>query len=130
MFLISCGITISHVYCSKGEQWVIGAEMPTCQHPSKTEICSNSSKKCHKIKDENRDKRKKDTYDLMFEFVGDEISIQEMELPTCDFTLIKTFLITSVDLFNISPSDKGLLRPHSPPDLYNPDLTQIQVFLI
>ena len=130
MFILSCSFTISHVYCSKGEQWVMGSEMPLQKHTSKTNKCSYSTKKCHKAGNENNNKRKKDTFEIKFEFEGKNISSHETSYNSYISVYHHPINNNKFNLLHGDSTKKELLRTHSPPNTNSPDLSQLQVFRI
>jgi len=126
MFMLSCGFTISHVYCSKGEQWVGGSEMPPKKHVSKTNKYLYSSEKCHESDQKDDDQRRKDTFDLKFKFKGTNILSQKVEFISFYYKIVSKIINTFLN----SSIKKELLRNHSLPDLSSPDLIELQVFRI
>lgn len=129
MLIMSSGFTISHIHCSNGEQWIIGTETPPCKNSSETKKCQYLAK-CHKVTEKDNDKRNKDIFDFRFEFIGNKASFQEVDFTTYFFDLTQTIAVSRVNLFSAFLTKKDLLRFHSPPDLFKPNLTQLQVFII
>ena len=66
MLIISSGVSISHIYCSNGESWVIGSEMPDYKFAKKT--------KCPKQQKKHHNNRSKDTYVFDFEIDANKLS--------------------------------------------------------
>jgi len=128
VLMMSYGVTISHTYCSKGEQWVIGAEVPPCKYTSKPKTCPYSAKKCDKNSEKNNKKRQTDTFDLRFKFIGNKVVSQETKFIAFSPVFILTPTTNGVTLFSDFP--KNLSRSHLYPDLFNPDLAQLQAFRI
>lgn len=122
---------MSHVYCSEGEQWVVGAEMPPCKYASEGETsCGEFEQGCPIAPEKNSDNRKKDTYDFKFDLEGKEVSTLDTEFISYDLLFSFIPLTNDVDLFESKATKSNLTEFHPPPDLLRPDLTKLQVFLI
>jgi len=127
---LSCNFTFSHVYCSKGEQWIIGAEMPPPKHDQRTINCPCSADKCHLSDEKSGDKRKKDTFEFKFEFDGENVPYQEIDETTYDFVLLVATTSNQSKKLLYCSTIIAFSKSHPPPDLFNPGLAQIQVFRI
>ena len=122
---------MSHVYCTEGEQWILGAEMPPCKHSSENKSsCCESEKKCTNISEKNNDNRNKDTYDFKFDLEGKEVSAIDTDFINYDLQFSLIPLINDINLFQKKAAKSELFEFHPPPDLLRPDLTKLQVFLI
>ena len=116
IFTISCGFTVSHVYCPKGERWIIGSKMPPAKHGVKH--------------DKNHQKRNIDTFNIKFDF----------ETLASTSPIVKQISVVT-DIVPISPEvfvyrafsfDEQLAFINRPPPdwLFKPDLHKIQVLKI
>jgi hypothetical protein len=131
VLILSCGFSLSHVYCPEGEQWILGAEMPPCKHCFEVESSScKSDKKCADVPEKNNDNRKKDTFTFKFDIEGKEVSTPDTKFINYDLLPNSIASATSVAFFLDIALEKNYLRFHPPPDLLKPDLTNIQVFRI
>ncbi|MDB4089423.1 hypothetical protein N9544_07345 [Flavobacteriales bacterium] len=129
VLFISSGFTISHVYCTDGEKWFVGKEMPTCEYSSDSETSNCKSKKnCPKTSKKND--RKKDTFDLKFEIEGLEVSSPKFVILSLDSFLGYTVLMYDFGLFSDINFEKNLFGFLSPSDILKPVLTELQVFRI
>ena len=130
MLLISCGFTISHVYCPNGEQWVMGAEMPPCNSSEDESSCCKSKNGCVKVPEKKRDNRKKDTYEFKFDVEGKQVSTSETGIVNNTFELYSISLLDSSSVFSKLSCEIIEFGFHPPPDILNPDLSKLQVFRI
>jgi len=131
MLLICCGFTLSHVYCPKGEQWVLGAEMPPCKYSFEVESsCCKPEKKCADVPEKKNDNRKKDTYNFIFDLEGKEVATLDAKFINYDLLPSSIPATTDIDLFLDIALEKIFLGFHPPPDLLKPNLTKLQVFHI
>ena len=125
LLVITCGITISHVHCPKGEKWVLGSEMPL--EKECTQVFSKYKTNCHSH--QNQDNRSKETFDLNFCF-DSEVPITKHFINCNQFVAIvfipfeKSLYINS---FNSVTVDRNTFPP---PSFVKPDLVKIQVFII
>lgn len=130
MLFVSCGFTVSHIYCQKGERWIIGEEMPPCKYPGDSEICSESAKNEHPPRDQKDDQRQKDTYNFRFEFVGNQLAYAQDEVIPLWDEVIGVSHAYEVDSAHGTYDKKNLLRSHFFLDLLKPDRAKLQVFRI
>lgn len=131
LLTVSCGFTLSHVHCSKGEQWVIGSEMPPCKRPSEVKSsCCDSENKRADVTQKNNDKREKNTYNFKFDLEGKEVSTLDTDFTSHDLLFCPTPLTNSIDLLQRKAPKSHFFEFHPPPDLLKPDLIKLQVFLI
>ena len=130
IFIISCGLTVSNITCSIGDQWIIGTEMPTCKYSSNLENFICPSKQNKKITEENNDKRKKDIIDLKFEFIGNEVLHQHIEFIADFAVLFQKMFVKPTNASHFISTIKSFLILYPPLDIFDPDLALLQVFLI
>jgi len=130
MFIISCGFSISNITCSVGDQWVIGAEMPSCKYLSNLNSFICLSKESQKTGGKKNDNRKKDTFDFKFEFIGNEVSHSHAEFISFIPVLFQTLFVNAVKQLYFISNKKNFLRLNPPSELFNPDLALLQVFRI
>lgn len=124
MVIMGSGITISHVYCSKGEQWVLGSEMPPCKF----------KKACHHHKSTHTNskdsERSKDTYEFHFQYLSQNASFG-LDTPIDGLFFPITIQEKSVFRWDgLLQNDWPIIRSHPPPDMSTPQLSEIQVFRI
>ena len=130
IFIISCGLTVSNIKCSIGDQWILGTEMPTCKYSSNLESFICSSKLNQKMTEENNDKRKKDTIDLKFEFIGNEVLHQHIEYIADFAVLFQESIVRPINATRFISTIKSFLILYPPLDIFDPDLALLQVFRI
>jgi hypothetical protein len=127
---LSCNFTFSHVYCSKGEQWIIGAEMPPPKHDARINNSPCCTGNCHLSDEKSGDKRKKDTFEFKFELDGKNVPYQKIDKTTYDVGFLAATTFKQSDKLLNRATIKAFSKTHPPPDLFNPELAQIQVFRI
>lgn len=130
VLVISSGFTVSHIYCSDGEQWVMGNEMPPFKHSPELETSSCKLEQQCNTHPQNKDNRKKDTYGFKLDIEGKEGSTQNIVLISFDSQSSRTPLTNGVDLFSYITIEKTFFGFHPPPDLLKLGLTELQVFRI
>ncbi|MEO8150247.1 MAG: hypothetical protein ABI723_21615 [Bacteroidia bacterium] len=130
LLIISSGFTISHIYCSKGQRYFLGSEMPPCKRQACGKECCSSQTQKDCSSREKKDNRKKDTLVFLHKFQSVQFQKKELIKPLLSYIIIK-FIFTSFcfDLYNQKDFLKtGMSNP--PPLLSKPDLSKIRVLLI
>lgn len=123
--LINSGITITHVYCDLGEQWVFGSEVPPQKH------CKKQKNNCHLADSNKKNNRNKNTFSFDFKFEGisnhDGNLIHNLELDCylekTPFFLVEIFPRLTTEMMYTHPS-------HDPPLDISPSIIALQVFRI
>ena len=113
---ISCGFTVSHIYCPKGERWIIGSDMPPINHGDQD--------------DKHHQKRNIDTFNLKFEFE----SLTSTPSAAHQIVCIQLTSRSAIKLLVIPEFINDELLSFinkAPPDIIlKPDLHKIQALLI
>lgn len=126
VMLVSCGFTVSHIYCQKGERWIIGSEMPAPK-PCQKATASSIYEKSNDHSDNKDDDRNKDTFQFLFEFDAQVEACQSLPVFSVN-QLVESGLNHNLDPTHTD--EKDLLWSHGfldPPVL---NLPMLQVFRI
>ena len=129
MLFVSCGFTVSHIYCQKGERWIIGSEMPPRKCPSDSKTCSKSSASEHHSQNEEN-QRQKDTFEFLFEFEGLVLATDEFKCITLLDHGVVQHPFNEPEIWLDLYSVRGVLISHGFLEYSKPDLAVLQVFRI
>ena len=134
VLLVSCGFTISHVYCDLGESWFIGSETPPCKYKSQ-EVNSSYQKDdgCCNQDDLKKGKhRQHDKFHFFAQFEFNEFKRQKVKYPVKLVFLspFSTYFNSDLTFVFGSLKDGDVVSYSPPPDLCEPTLPELQVFII
>lgn len=129
LLLVSSGLTLSHIYCDKGERWITGSDMPPCElTPSDCEGCplASSKKDCPE-----EDNRKKDTHSFSFKFEAFSSSDHSLVSKVTSDNLFPLVYFTSLAFqFKIERTNVVNNLSYIPPEIFQPTLSALGVFRI
>ncbi|MDG1147493.1 MAG: hypothetical protein P8N52_04215 [Crocinitomicaceae bacterium] len=128
---LSCGVTVSNVYCSIGSRWILGTEIPPCEKELDVKkSCCKFENNCGKTEQKNNESRSTQTYKFKFDFDSEKASTLGVDVVNKMFTLKTTPLLSRINSSLITSKEDCCLRFHPPPDLLNPNQIKLQTFRI
>ena len=127
MLFGSLGLSFSKISCPKGQRFVLGTEMP--QYKKVTKHCCLEDKAEPKEDSDQKEDRKKETFQLKFDF---KTSLVEcIKAPQLDsYTGIRSEVRSQRADWAASLAHAYLFYGSSPPLLTKPELSSLQSFRI